>query len=68
MSGIKKATLVKSLHYRREFLSLEPLDSELLEQAMEEPWDLAVLVEKLARTGSARSQRPRSILRSYLCD
>jgi hypothetical protein len=36
--------------YRREFSSLEPLDSELLEQAMEEPWDLAVLVEELNST------------------
>jgi len=44
---MKKATLVKSLLYRREFFSLKPLDSELLDQLMEEPWDLAVLVEKL---------------------
>lgn len=47
MSGISKPTLVNSVDYRRESFSLEHLDSELLEQVMEQPWDLAMLVEKL---------------------
>lgn len=47
MSGISKATLVKSVDYRRESFSLEHLDGDLLEQLMEPPWDLAMLVEKL---------------------
>jgi hypothetical protein len=33
--------------YRRESFSLGHLDSDLLEQPMEEPWDLAMLVKKL---------------------
>jgi hypothetical protein len=47
MSRISKATIIKSVDYRGESFSLGYLDSDLLEQPMEEPWDLAMLVKKL---------------------
>jgi hypothetical protein len=47
MSRISKATIVKSVDYRRESFSLGHLDIELLEQTTEEPWDLSMLVKKL---------------------
>ena len=47
MSRISKAAIIKSVDYRRESFSLGHLDSDLLEQKMEEPWDLAMLVKKL---------------------
>lgn len=37
MSRISEATLIKSIDWRRESFSLEHLDSELLEQLMEDP-------------------------------
>jgi hypothetical protein len=47
MSRISKATIIKSVDDHRESFSYEHLDSDLLEQPMEEPWDLAMLVKKL---------------------
>ena len=47
MSRISKAAIIKSVDYRKESFSLEHLDSDLLEQPMEEPWDLVMLVKKL---------------------
>lgn len=47
MSRISKATLIKPVDWCRESFSLEHLDSELLEQLMEDPWDLVMLVKKL---------------------
>ena len=47
MSPISEVTLIKSIDWRRDSFSLEHLGSELLEQLMEEPWDLVMLVKKL---------------------
>ena len=47
MSRTSKTTHTKPVNSRRESFSLEHFDIELLEQATEDPWDLAMLVEKL---------------------